>query len=90
MTTGTGTTGPGAPGAGAAGAPEAGSAPPAGTGEPLHSAAAAGHRDAVLDALAGSRLFVLVARLHADTPASLPRSPRSPTRRRRAGGVSRS
>ncbi|WP_329168500.1 DUF1266 domain-containing protein [Streptomyces sp. NBC_01685] len=78
MTTGTGTTGPGAPGAGAAGAPEAGSAPPAGTGEPLHSAAAAGHRDAVLDALAGSRLFVLVARLHADTPGFTPPLPTQP------------
>ncbi|MFF4096369.1 DUF1266 domain-containing protein [Streptomyces sp. NPDC001834] len=50
------------------GAPWAGWAPPTETERLLHEAAMAGNRDALLDALARTRLFVLVARLHADTP----------------------
>ncbi|MFD6277367.1 DUF1266 domain-containing protein [Streptomyces sp. NPDC060209] len=60
MTTGTGTT--------KTGAPWAGWVPPTETERLLHETAPAGNREAMLDALAGSRLFVLVARLHADTP----------------------
>ncbi|MFJ8859147.1 DUF1266 domain-containing protein [Streptomyces sp. NPDC102451] len=77
MTTGTGTRGPGTPGTGAAEAPDAGWTPPTGTEGLLHGAAA-GSRDALLDALAGSRLFVLVARLHADAPGFTPPLPTGP------------
>ncbi|MGW0792379.1 DUF1266 domain-containing protein [Streptomyces sp. NPDC002911] len=56
--------------------PEA--APPTETERLLHGAAASGDRDALLDVLAGSRLFVLVARLHADTPGFTPPLPTQP------------
>ncbi|MFJ3531545.1 DUF1266 domain-containing protein [Streptomyces sp. NPDC090132] len=69
MTTGTGTTGTGVPGAGAQ---WSGWGPPTETERLLHETAAAGDRDAMLDALARSRLYVLVARLHADTPGYAP------------------
>lgn len=69
MTTGTGTTETGAPGAGAQ---WSGWGPPTGTEQLLHETAAGGDRDAMLDALAGSRLYVLAARLHADTPGYAP------------------
>lgn len=74
MTTGTGTTGAGVPGTGA---PGSGWGPPTETERLLHETAAAGNRDTMLDTLARSRLFVLVARLHADTPGFIPRSPHS-------------
>lgn len=55
-----------------AGAPWAGWAPPTETERLLHETAAAGNRDALLDALARSRLYVLVPRLYADTPGFAP------------------
>ena len=70
MTTGTGTTGAGT--RGTAALPDAA---PTGTERLLHDTAAAGDRDTLLDALAGSRLFALVARLHADTPGFTPPLP---------------
>lgn len=70
MTTGTGTTGTGT--RGTATLP---GAAPTGTERLLHDTAAAGDRDTLLDALAGSRLFALVARLHADTPGFTPPLP---------------
>ncbi|WP_308294474.1 DUF1266 domain-containing protein [Streptomyces sp. RKAG290] len=69
MTRGTGTTETGVPGAGV---PTSGWGPPTETERLLHETAAAGNRDAVLDALARSRLYVLVPRLHADTPGYAP------------------
>ncbi|WP_393053235.1 DUF1266 domain-containing protein [Streptomyces sp. LN549] len=69
MTTGTGTTGAGVPGTGA---PGSGWGPPTETERLHHETAAAGNRDTMLDTLARSRLFVLVARLHADTPGFIP------------------
>ncbi|MFE6039976.1 DUF1266 domain-containing protein [Streptomyces sp. NPDC056452] len=64
MTTQTGTTETKAPGAGWA--------PPTETERLLHETALSGNREAMLDALARTRLFVLVARLHADTPGFNP------------------
>ncbi|MFF3171153.1 DUF1266 domain-containing protein [Streptomyces sp. NPDC057900] len=69
MTTGTGATEAGVPGAGVR---SSGWGPPTETERLLHETAAAGDRDAILDALARSRLYVLVARLHADTPGYVP------------------
>ncbi|MFJ1927649.1 MULTISPECIES: DUF1266 domain-containing protein [unclassified Streptomyces] len=69
MTRGTGTTETGVPGAGVR---LSGWGPPTGTERLLHETAAAGDRDAMLDALARSTLYVLVARLHADTPGYAP------------------
>ncbi|MFE9724097.1 DUF1266 domain-containing protein [Streptomyces sp. NPDC005794] len=64
-------------GAGAPGAAMPGTAPTE-TERLLHGAATAGDRDALLDALAGARLFALVARLHADTPGFTPPLPTQP------------
>ncbi|MER5552455.1 DUF1266 domain-containing protein [Streptomyces sp. NPDC002793] len=44
----------------------------------MHDAAESGDRDTLLDALAGSRLYALVARLHADTPGYTPPLPTQP------------
>ncbi|MEU8710420.1 DUF1266 domain-containing protein [Streptomyces sp. NPDC048565] len=74
----TGTTGAWAQEAEARRRPDAGHVPPTGTERLLHEAAVAGDRGAILKALAGSRLFVLVARLHADTPGFTPPLPAQP------------
>ncbi|MFI6121758.1 DUF1266 domain-containing protein [Streptomyces sp. NPDC051064] len=75
MMTGTGTTGTPAPGTTA---PAAGWAPPTETERLLHETAAAGDRGALPAALSRSRLFVRVARLHADTPGFTPPLPTQP------------
>ncbi|AXG80399.1 DUF1266 domain-containing protein [Streptomyces paludis] len=77
MTTGTGTgTGTGADtGTGAAAdtaATTAGASPPTETERLLAEAVARGDDEGVLDILARGRLYVLVARLHADTPGYVP------------------
>lgn len=69
MTTGTGTTGTGTA---ETAAPWAHRSPPTETERLLHEAVVTGTRDDLLDVLARSRLFVLVARLYADTPGFTP------------------
>ncbi|MFE7046587.1 hypothetical protein ACFU9X_46695 [Streptomyces atratus] len=56
-----------------------GRAPPTEAERLLQESGASGNTEAVLGALSRCRLHVMVARLHADTPVSPPRSPRSTT-----------